>query len=1311
MQLHIMTQITFVSASARKMPVDNSPWAKLQRIIRDKSNARLHCSRLADRLMLESSIVRGTFRLINQTLIFTLMLIALKLSGDPAVKRGIYTDLKASFDFESLTESDSRGAWVDALPAISQASKRYFILSSQYFSEEGNLELLGPLQEFSSPTLLGGIEPAITLPHISFSAWLRVTPQFSKGYLLRKRLVAAGDGAELACWGWYFDKRKGPQLHFGVHDFFPTDRDVSSSKGHLELSLAGAVAGAAEQVGVVAEEFALMSMLVSETHVTFYRNLDRLGAVEMPRPLTDCFNDWEGLLVGGAGMSISQLRFYPRLLGESDIEEIYHFGARLADMATGSLPQRAAEEALARVERSLQSAVGQVLSAIGKQEQQGQLTATAQMAQEASAGRMRLSAPGHASPPMAAGETPAAESETMDVSIGRAYVQIVGGAVRLTDWRTAGGAERLVSRMPSFRGTGMTLTWWYRHMPCPSPTAQCGLYLFHSGDFSGAPGANRWCWTLWIENKAIWYDAGGGGYTYFERDMGIESKFLPSGDWFWRHMAMQMDEEADVIRFYLDGVLAAERKWDVEGYGRISEADCDTTGGVKRLSLGHSKDGWNNAAEVEVADIRMYVHGQDGGRLTDSDLASVAAQPIPMAPAPNTTEFVSKKFQCLPVTSPELADSTWVDAHGNDCEWYFNHKSTRPEICQLSAPAANCPKSCESRLECLAHTDLTRRAAAAAAAAGSEASGGSGSEEVFRDTPCVRGTIAFEDSSATAQLLRPVDNQSSSTTLVLAAALSNLGRGGYIKTASGEYMKVDDIADDGVTLSVQRAAHPPGLLFSPIAAAPNGSAITLAGGGIDARAASTLVKLAQAIASLDVGEYLKSPRGEYMKVTGVADAGTTLTVERGTAPRGLLGKEIAAVAAGSAVTIAEAGPPPPVDTGTYPTYFTWDRTELINMRSEKGTMCLAKGSTRKSVVEDCRAWMARNANGGEGVLGGRGLGAAGQHTGVLSHPDDDFIAGWLESMGVAGQGFKFRPTGVPQPRAGRRLNLTVCEELAEAVDEHCSFDIEPIRRFTQDLKDNGGDWTIAFWVRADPGHLEQSKMGDSGRFFPHLSFFASISPPQHAITIGKWINPNGEIRINSKCVRHGARDLFWNVEHRSVSNTDWTFIAVTTSNSTDPMEMHTMTNLGVNSETESRCAGGHPNCLFDDQYLFRGIEINYPMLISPIMMVPRRLPFATLQEEYLRRARDMRIKIGPLNSNAERKKARVPVDKHDYTSRSTLMVSVEWTGNRCLRNDKRCERQVGAQLTDDSTGHAHHLPNTRQRDHQVPLPVFHRVDQ
>ena len=288
------------------------------------------------------------------------------------------------------------------------------------------------------------------------------------------------------------------------------------------------------------------------------------------------------------------------------------------------------------------------------------------------------------------------------------------------------------------------------------------------------------------------------------------------------------------------------------------------------------------------------------------------------------------------------------------------------------------------------------------------------------------------------------------------------------------------------------------------------------------------------------------------------------------------------------------------------------------------------------------------------------------HTGIINHPDDDYIASWLESIGVEGQGFKFKPAGVPQFRAGRRLNLTVCDELEASIDDFCGFDLEPVRKFTKDLKANGGDFTIAFWVRSDPRNPDQSKMGESGRFFPHVSFYASISPPEPALTVGKWVNPNGEVRLHSKCVRKGAKDLYWNVEHRKVSNTDWTFIAMTTSNSTDPMEMHTITNLGVKSEESPLCTG-YTNCLFDDEYLFKGIEINYPMLISPIMMVPTKLPFAMLQEEYLSRARDMRIKIGPLSSNADRQKIRIPMEKNDYTSRSILMVS--WVN----RESKKCK--------------------------------------
>ena len=124
------------------------------------------------------------------------------------------------------------------------------------------------------------------------------------------------------------------------------------------------------------------------------------------------------------------------------------------------------------------------------------------------------------------------------------------------------------------------------------------------------------------------------------------------------------------------------------------------------------------------------------------------------------------------------------------------------------------------------------------------------------------------------------------------------------------------------------------------------------------------------------------------------------------------------------------------------------------------------------------------------------------------------------------------------------------------------------------------------YIRADPGQPGQSQMGDSARFFPHLSFYATVSPPQHSLTMGMWINPDGEIRLNTKCPDPGARDMYWNVVLQRVSNTDWTFIAISTSNSTTPNAMTTYTNLGTQDETDTN----HPNCLFNEEYLFKAIS-------------------------------------------------------------------------------------------------------------------------
>ena len=164
--------------------VERTPLLLAQRMIRSKlkhqaSGARLHAKNLADRLLFESSLVRGVFRLINQSLIFALLLIALSLSGDPATKRGIYNSLNDAFDFDGLRDMKSRDAFMKALPHISSTSKTYFLLSSTYFDtkQAGNVQLLGPLKTFSQPMLLGGIDLTIQAKDISFTAWVKTTPQ------------------------------------------------------------------------------------------------------------------------------------------------------------------------------------------------------------------------------------------------------------------------------------------------------------------------------------------------------------------------------------------------------------------------------------------------------------------------------------------------------------------------------------------------------------------------------------------------------------------------------------------------------------------------------------------------------------------------------------------------------------------------------------------------------------------------------------------------------------------------------------------------------------------------------------------------------------------------------------------------------------------------------------------------------------------------------------------------------------------------------------------------------------------------------
>ncbi|EKX46141.1 hypothetical protein GUITHDRAFT_108175 [Guillardia theta CCMP2712] len=834
----------------------------LQSCIRRKIyKERLHCANLVERLGLEHEFITGMLKLLNQAMVFALLLIALGFANDGPATRGIYNYLTSSFNLQEVATIQSRADFTQALQSISSESRKHFVLSSQYFDtqDQGNVQILGSLRSFTAPAVLG---------NISFTTWMRVSADFTSGYVFRKRLVSAGSGSDLSCWGWYFDRFTGPQFRYGMHDTFPIDIwNINNRLQQLEIKLP-------KPRPMIIDEYALMTMIVTQKVVLFYRNTVLLGNISLPRPLTDCYNT-EGILVGQANM-------------ELDIAEIFQYGMRLSDLSTGSQASDVSESESLATKQEILGSIAQVESLIGDRQQLQDEALLSQTVDSVPSPAV----PSYASPTYPAGVTEpnCSHNGTLTLSwdslINRSYYSLISDPARLS--KTSDTDARYLTNVPSFHGTGMTLSFWYRHIPCLTDT--CGVYVFQAGQFpppsvtsQGNASFNSWCWSLWIENQAFWIDgAPNSGYIHFA-DYGIDPKFGFSGDKYWRHVVYQLDEKTNKARFFLDGKFAMEKDWggsiaqvllpcSPPSADSLAQADC--LGPYKEISIGHSAPGYTYGAPIELYDVRMYVHSISG-ILTARDIWRESIQFAP----------VLGKDHCLNVSSPDMQDDgVWSDPYGHGCSWYYQAKQSTPAVCSSSEAQQNCPNSCGSKQEC------------------------------------------FKDFTA-------------------------------------------------------------------------------------------------------------------------------------------------------------ASP-----------FFVWDRTRLIPAQSPNGTICLGSSYSKASVVAECRKW------------------ASG-----ASYKQELFPESWAASMATKGTA----------PRRGRRVNVTVCDELEASIDEYCGFEMKPVEEFTKKMLAEGGDFTISFWVRPVGTN---SMLGDTGRFFPHLNFFSSLSPPQENLLFGLWANPNGEARINSKCYTNGSRDSYWNIE-------------------------------------------------------------------------------------------------------------------------------------------------------------------------------------
>ena len=101
--------------------------------------------------------------------------------------------------------------------------------------------------------------------------------------------------------------------------------------------------------------------------------------------------------------------------------------------------------------------------------------------------------------PFATGTVAAPSSTTFDPITGRNYTSLLRGPARLTRTR-AENTHRTLTNIPPFHGTGMSLSFWYRHRKeCIDPNDACGVYLFAA--YSDA-SANK-CWALWVEKAKV----------------------------------------------------------------------------------------------------------------------------------------------------------------------------------------------------------------------------------------------------------------------------------------------------------------------------------------------------------------------------------------------------------------------------------------------------------------------------------------------------------------------------------------------------------------------------------------------------------------------------------------------------------------------------------------------------------------------------------------------------------------------------------------------------------------------------------------
>jgi hypothetical protein len=354
-------------------------------------------------------------------------------------------------------------------------------------------------------------------------------------------------------------------------------------------------------------------------------------------------------------------------------------------------------------------------------------------------------------------------------------------------------------------------------------------------------------------------------------------------------------------------------------------------------------------------------------------------------------------------------------------------------------------------------------------------------------------------------------------------------------------------------------------------------------------------------------------------------------------------------------------------------FWTWDSIQLIkpDPRVGNGTLCLSSDLDPATVVAQCRKWVENTTIMNASRTKVRGV--VGESVEVRWDDlrwwpatieqiasQDLFTVRWDADGQLYNATYDNIRVGYNFPEkewledisesVGTRFNITSCNDLELAIDKSCSFNSEQVESFTRAVISNGGDHTIAFWVKP----IEKSLT--NGQFIPQAHFTSTISPPQQNYGVGKYsTHLSGEVRMNSACFNNINPDgytrghYYENSRLSAASHDSWTLVTFRYRNSSSVFELSAY----VNGIETSKSTDSFPFCFYNSSSMFQMIEFNYPMLVSPIMLIPSALPLARIQQIYYSLVHDLEYRTGPIQATDPK----INLLKKKFSPRSVLMTA------------------------------------------------------